>query len=30
MLSEGCELVEFSATEELAKTMEVIQRNMQA
>ena len=30
MMFEGCEVVEFSPTEELAKTMEVIMGNMQA
>ena len=30
VMFEGCEVVEFSPTEELGKTMEVIMRNMQA
>ena len=30
VLHAGCELVEFSPTEELAKTMEVIMKNMEA
>ena len=30
VLHAGCELVEFSPTEELGKTMEVIMKNMQA
>ena len=30
VLHAGCELVEFSPTEELGKTMEVIMKNMEA
>ncbi len=30
VMFDGCELVEFSPTEELGKTMDVIMRNMQA
>jgi len=30
VMFEGCELVEFSPTEELGKTMEVVMANLQA
>jgi hypothetical protein len=30
VLFEGCEIVEFSPAEELAKTMEVVEKNLQA